>query len=156
LKDEEMEVSMKKRIYTALVITVLLSVIGVSSARAQSTGHQQLTASIPFAFSVGQTTLPAGEYIVSLVNPTSDQRVLLIRSKDGRSSVFQQTIGVSKKSNTAKLVFNRCADRYFFAQAWMPTDDTGFAVLKSGAERAMERDLAKASKKSELVSVSVR
>jgi hypothetical protein len=146
---------MKKQLYTALAMMFLIGMISVSSAKAQGSG--QLTASIPFTFSVGKTTLPAGDYIVSMVNPNSDQRILQIKSKDGRSSAVMQTTGVNGKTQeTGKLVFHRYGDRYFFAQAWMAADQTGLAAPKSAAERTRERELARAGRRIETVAVNAR
>ena len=148
---------MKKQLYTALAMMFLIGMISVNSAKAQNSGHQQLTASIPFAFSVGKTTLPAGEYIVSVVNPNSDQRILQIKSRDGRSSTVLQTTGVNGKTQeTGKLVFHRYGDRYFFAQGWMAADETGLAAPRSGAERTRERELARAGQRFETVAVNAR
>ena len=61
---------MKKRIYIAMVTVALIGLFAAVPAKAQL-GKQVLSATIPFEFSVGQTMLPAGEYIVRQVDGNS-------------------------------------------------------------------------------------
>lgn len=97
---------------------------------------------IPFAFNVGNKTLPAGDYTVTVSNPTSDRRVLRLRSKDGRASAVIQTNGAeANEPADAKLVFNRYGDTYFFAQAQMAGDTTMLMAVKTKAERHKEREI---------------
>jgi hypothetical protein len=85
-----------------------------------------LRVDIPFAFSVGDKTLPAGEYIVRCVNTASDLKILQLHNQTGSVSVLVQTNSViGKTQESAKLVFNRYGDRYFFAQSWLVGDRSG-------------------------------
>jgi hypothetical protein len=113
------------------------------TANAQVFGSKQMRARIPFAFNVGNTTLPAGDYTVRVLNPNSDRRVLQIRSKDGRMSALIHTTGAtSNNPDDAKLVFHRYGDTYFFAQVQMAGDSTMLAAVKTSAERSKHRELA--------------
>jgi hypothetical protein len=134
---------MKRHINVLLALIVLAGAFTVS-AQAQSASAQKVVANIPFAFNVGNTNLPAGKYTVSVLNPTSDRKILQIRSTNGRASAMIQTNSViGKTSDDAKLVFQRYGDRYFFAQAQMAGDSTSFAAVKSSAQRAQKEALAK-------------
>ena len=105
---------MKKQALTMIALMVLVGSLA-ASAKAQSLSSGKLVANIPFEFRAGNQTLPAGEYIVRCVNPASDQVVLQITSKDGRNSVMLQMISTrGKATETARLVFHRYGDRYFF------------------------------------------
>jgi len=142
---------MKRNLNALLTIVILVAAFTVS-AHAQTASAQRESANIPFAFNVGKTTLPAGKYTITVVNPSSDAKVLQIRSSDGRSSAITQTVGViGKASDRAKLVFHRYGDQYFFAQAQMAGETVSLAALKSSAERAQERAIAKAGKRSVVV-----
>ena len=133
---------MKKQAYTMIAMIVLVGSMAVA-AQAQTSGRTQLMANIPFEFNVGGKTLPAGEYAVAQVNPASDHAVLQLRSKDGRASAMVQMGSViGKAQESAKLIFNRYGNRYFFAQAWVDSDKTGLEVPKSRAERAAGREIA--------------
>ena len=115
---------MKRHIFLAIIILAGAFTI---SAQAQTAVTQIAVANIPFAFNVGNKTLPAGKYTISVLNPTSDRRVLQIRSTNGRSSAMIQTNSViGNTSDDAKLVFQRYGDRYFFAQAQMAGDDDSY------------------------------
>ena len=88
---------MKKTAYTMIALVVLVGSMAMA-AQAQNNGRR-LVATIPFQFSVGDKALPAGEYIITQTNPSSDHAVLQVRSKDGRShtpaeftSVLNQTV----------------------------------------------------------------
>lgn len=142
---------MKRNLNALMTIVILVAAFTVS-AHAQTASAQRESANIPFAFNVGKTTLPAGKYTITVVNPSSDAKVLQIRSSDGRSSAITQTVGViGKASDRAKLVFHRYGDQYFFAQAQMAGETVSLAALKSSAERAQERAIAKAGKRSVVV-----
>jgi hypothetical protein len=131
-----------KRYLTLTIAILMFMAVATITADAQVSGSK-MSASIPFAFNVGNKTLPAGEYTVRVVNPSSDQRVLQIRSKDGRVSAVIQTIGAtSNNADDAKLVFHRYGDTYFFAQAQMAGDATMLAAVKTRAQRSKERELA--------------
>jgi hypothetical protein len=143
---------MKKHIPVA--ITILIGVM-TAGAYAQNASAQKMDASIPFTFNVGKTDLPAGKYTITVLNSASDRKVLRIRSTDGRASAVIFTTGVNgKASDGAKLVFNRYGDRYFFAQAQMAGDPTSLAAIRSKAERAENKAVARAVKKSVVVIVA--
>jgi hypothetical protein len=115
---------------------VLLVTLCAGAAQAQTSSPQRVVAQIPFAFKVGKTSLPAGKYTISVLNPSSDHTVLQIRSMDGRASAMVMTNTVnSSPADNAKLVFERYDDRYFFTQAQMAGELTSFAAVHSKAER---------------------
>ena len=144
---------MKRHIHTLLAIIVLAGAFTVS-AQAQTAGTQIAVANIPFAFNVGDKNLPAGKYKVTVLNPSSDRKILQIRSASGRASAMIQTNSVTGKiSDDAKLVFQRYGDRYFFAQAHMAGESTSFAAMKTSAQRA-QKDALAAGKQSVVVIVA--
>lgn len=122
---------MKRFFNISLIVIVFAGVLAIN-AHAQT----KVTATIPFAFNVGKTTLPAGRYTVIVLNPSSDRKILQIRSMNGRSSVVVLTTGIiGHVSDNAKLVFERNGDRYWFAQAQLAGDDTTLAALRSKGSR---------------------
>src|ERR1041385_4536917 len=145
---------MKRHLYIPIAISILVGVLA-AGAQAQTSSAQKVVANISFTFNVGQTELPAGKYTITVVNPSSDRKVLQIRNADGRLSAMIQTTSVLRNAaGDAKLVFHRYSDRYFFAQAQMAGDATSLAAVKSKAERAEKEALAKAGKKSVVVTVT--
>ena len=145
---------MKKQAYTMIAMIVLVGSMAMA-AQAQTSGRTQLIANIPFEFNVGNKTLPAGEYAVSQVNPSSDRVVLQLRHKEGGAgTMVQMNSVIGKAPENAKLIFSRYGNRYFFAQAWVDGDTSGLQVPKSKAERASE--LASSVKKDYAVALSRR
>lgn len=144
-----------KRHLLILVAIIILAGAFTVSAQAQSAGASKVVANIPFAFNVGNTNLPAGKYTITVLNPTSDRKVLQIRSTNGRSTAITQTTSVTANvSDDTKLVFTRYGNSYFFAQAQMAGETTGLAALKSKAEREHKNAGAIAGTKSVVVIVA--
>ena len=131
---------MKKQNLRIFLMFGLLAILAPLSAHAQS-GNVQ-TADIPFSFTVGDKSFPAGRYIVTRVNPASSQAVLAIKSADGRMSklVLTNDIQAARTSAKAKLVFNHYGERYYLSQVWTPADRTGLQLPKSRSERALARN----------------
>jgi hypothetical protein len=122
---------------------MMLVAVWATTAQSQAAGPQLMRAVIPFAFHVGSRELPAGDYRITVLNPSSDQKVLQIRSTDGRFSAIVNTLSAKMKSpERSKLVFHRYADSYFFAQAQVSGEPTALAAVKSSAERVEERTIA--------------
>jgi len=141
---------MKRHFYTLMMSVVLVTLFAASTARAQTNSPARVIAKIPFAFNVGKTSLPAGKYTFTVVNPASDRKVLQIRSIDGRASAMVLTNSIKGiLTENAKLVFERYDDQYFFTQAQMAGEETSFATLWSKSER--KQMIAKAAKKSVIV-----
>lgn len=133
---------MKKQAYTVIAMMVLIGSMTVA-AQAQNNGRPQWVAEIPFQFNVGNTTLPAGEYLVRSVSDSSPIVVLAIQSRDGKASaMLMMTTVQGKTPDRGKLMFNRYGSQYFFAQTWLDGDNIGLEALRSRAERAAQRELA--------------
>ena len=144
-----------KRHLLILVAIILLACTFAVNTQAQSAGAQKVVANIPFAFNVGKTNLPAGKYTITVLNPTSDRKVLQIRSTNGRSIATTLTSNViGNLSDDTKLVFHRYGNSYFFAQAQMAGETTRLEALKSSAERAQKNAAAVAWRKSVVVIVA--
>ena len=147
---------MKKQVYFYLATMILVGVLGIST-QGQSRNRQQLRVDIPFAFSVGNKSLPAGEYRIQVVNPSSDKSVLQIASLDGRTTMMVRTVDIEGSSTSrAKLTFRHYGDQYFLAQVWMAAESTGLATPNSGAEKTLRREFGKAGKTYDVVAVNAR
>src|SRR5687767_15161044 len=139
---------MKRHLSLTAAILIVCAVFALN-AEAQTSAPQKVSANIPFAFNVGDKTLPAGVYTLSVVNPSSDRKILQIRSADGRASAIVQTTQISGSlADDAKLVFRRYGDRYFFAQVELAGDATKLVAARSRAERSTERSTRRPIKRS--------
>ena len=126
---------MKKFLSLTIAIVALTGALG-TAAQAQTAGSRTMRARIPFAFHVASKELPAGEYAVTVLNPSSDHNALQIRSLDGRSSAIIQTFAkAANASENSKLMFRRYGQSYFFAEARVVGESTALRALKSKAER---------------------
>jgi hypothetical protein len=132
-----------KRYPTITIAIMMFMAVATITAEAQVFGSKQVRARIPFAFNVGKTSLPAGEYTITVLNPSSDRKVLQIRSKDRKlSALVHITDLASNNAEDAKLIFNRYGDTYFFAQAQLAGDSTTWTAIKTSAERDKEHAIA--------------
>ena len=139
-----------KRFFNIPLIMIMFAGVLVINTHAQTNGAHRVIASIPFEFSVGKTTLPAGRYTIAVLNPSSDRKILQIRNVNGRSTAVVLTTGViGSASDDAKLVFEHDGERYVFAQAQLAGDETKLAAVRSRTER--DKRVAKAMKKNVVV-----
>lgn len=98
---------MKAKLLSAILI--IGSVAGIqAAARAQGLARLQMT----HDFTVGTTTLPAGNYTVLHIFPETFNG-LLIRKDDGKASAFVvPDTFESRNGGESKLLFRRTGDAY--------------------------------------------
>ena len=148
---------MRKQLFGTFAILSLLLALVVVSVEAQS--ERRITAHVPFAFQIGNKTLPAGDYSVKRVS----QNALLVVSADGEQSVITQAPrsiegNVNAKPGAEKLVFRQYGDQHFLAQVWMAKGSAGRALDMTKAERKVAEDfkLAQNGAKPQLIEISAR
>lgn len=125
---------------TKLGILTALLIIFASEATNAQTHDYGLRANIPFAFKVGDKTLPAGHYLFKRARQ-NDDLVLQVSSVKGESTVFRNTIPATtlKAKDTGLLIFHRYNDEYFLSQVWPAGELTGRALPASRNERQLQR-----------------
>ncbi len=142
-----------KRLTNITFAIIILATAFAASAQAQGSSAQRVIANIPFAFTASNKNLPAGKYTITVLNPSSDQKALQIRSMNGRFSATVLTNNViASVVDNSKLVFERYDDQYFFARAQLAGDSTTLAALRSHKEQ--KHLMATAKKKSLVVIVA--
>ena len=121
---------MKRNVFGALMTLIVAAAIAVPVVNAQQT---IMSANVPFAFSVGNSQLPAGTYAVREMD-----RATLIQSKDSKNSVLgiYAYAGPSKADET-KLVFHKVGDHYFLTEIWTSARGEGLAVPESKLEKEL-------------------
>ena len=94
----------------ALFAATLVS-IGGANAHAQAADFN-----VPFAFNVGNQTMPSGTYRVS----REGFNELLIQSRDGKPAVFLLTSDSPEpyEQTSGKLIFNRYGNQYFLREVF--------------------------------------
>ena len=132
-----------------MVIVMLVFASAVASANPTAQLSNAVVADIPFEFSVGYKTFPAGKYSVRSISTAGN--ALMIQSADGKSSALRLSDATERSKNNARarLVFNRYGERHFLAEVWNGIDTTGRQLLKSQEEKAIQRELASNSASSE-------
>ncbi|HUC55153.1 MAG TPA: hypothetical protein VMR90_13965 [Candidatus Cybelea sp.] len=122
---------MKKRVFVTATLFLLSIVVASQVAQAD----EPMLVNIPFAFVVGNLTLPAGEYRVETLDRNS--AVVLIRcSGAGPSAMVLSNAAQAKdKPTQSKLIFMRYNNRYFLSQVWNAGSTSGRQLQKSQAEK---------------------
>jgi hypothetical protein len=124
-----------------LLALCLLTVGGGIIANAQISSGVTIQASVPFAFVVGDTTLPAGKYDVRVVDGDT-LNVLELQSVKGGISVMVDTVDAQTNRdqilNRGDLVFDKIGDKYFLSQVWMAGSASGNELIKSRMEKRLE------------------
>ena len=102
---------------------------------AQTESQRLMKVNVPFAFSVEDHSLPAGEYLVLTVTP---ERSIRIVSADGKHTAIVNTLPDYAKSpsENSRMVFHRYGNEYFLAQVW--TGGQNVARNPISSKRAME------------------
>jgi hypothetical protein len=148
---------MTKKLYSTFAMMGLFLMLAFVSVSAQSRGKIEIN--VPFDFSLGNQTLPAGAYSIRHLSQTS----MLVESADGRARVIAQAtgsvqMGANEKVPQEKVVFHQYGNQYFLAQVWMFRGSDGRELNQSSAERqaAREQKLANDGAKLKKVEVAAR
>ena len=125
---------------TLLRVTVTLAmVLAFTSVSAFGQGLiKRQSFVIPFAFSVGNKVLPAGEYRVS-----SEKEIIRIQSKDGKSNIAAlpiRTVG-SAQADQVKLTFKRYGSDYQLSQVWL-ADGVGRELKRQRNNSALSQNVS--------------
>jgi len=110
---------------------------------------------IPFDFSVGDKTFPAGTYSITRVFP--DKSALLLSSEDQREAIniLTHSVQAQESPKTGKLIFHRYGETYFLFQIWESDALQGRQLSKSRTEQSIEHDLAKRGEESSIVGLGL-
>src|ERR1700686_3840617 len=97
-------------LFVALIFALSLN---ATKAQAQIIGDLQVN--IPFQFHAGSSKLPAGKYVIHMLDD-SDLTVMEIRSVDGSTSALfnVQSAEASSAPPTTELTFTKHGNRHFF------------------------------------------
>src|SRR6476659_6019088 len=132
---------MRKQIYAVATMLMLIGILAVT-AEAQSVNGVSIRANIPFEFSVGDKLLPAGEYRIQQVNPSSDVVMLQIANANGEARVMVRVQSMrARDTNRTGLVFNRYGSSYFLSTLAIEGSVDAWQAPKSHAERGVGREL---------------
>ena len=130
-----------KHVKKALALSGLLVLLTFSAALGQS--DRQTIIYIPFNFSAGEKSFPAGKYVIERNRKDSDT-VWVIRRKDnvGKAMLLTRPVRANDTQDDTKLVFHKYDDLYFLAGFWTAGDQTGREIQISNREKTLDKALA--------------
>jgi hypothetical protein len=125
----------------ALSLIRLLSLLLVAGSAIAQTMH--LRANVPFNFTVGSKTLPAGAYEIQNIS-SSGANTLLLQAREGNASMIvgSNAAETLKGANKTKLVFNQYGTQYFLAEIWVEGATRGCQLPKTSREKELAKELA--------------
>jgi hypothetical protein len=123
---------MKKQMLS-IAAALALTLIAAGQCSAQQSA---MKVNVPFAFTVGDKAMPAGEYRVAELSRV--QTVQVIAQSDGDASIMVMTHPVvrASKAPTPRLTFHRYGNRYFLTEIWVG-DTQGLQLVKSHGENEL-------------------
>jgi hypothetical protein len=121
------------------ILAVAAALVFTALAPAQSHAQQITQAKVPFAFQAGDTMMPAGEYQIQRVLP-STKAVQLIRRTDSSASTFVFTNVVESRDKNAdpKLIFHCYSNECFLSEIWAGSGQ-GLKLEQSRREKEVSR-----------------
>ena len=98
---------------THILLTMALLLGSVSTYAQES--QPLMKTSIPFGFTVGNQSFPAGDYTISSIQP---YHLIVVQSTNGAHVIFAgiNTKYVLEPSAYSKLVFHRSGSAYFLSE----------------------------------------
>jgi hypothetical protein len=112
-------------------LVVLSFLLTAAGAYAQSA----VEAHVPFAFKVGKTQMPAGNY--SIANDM-DTNFITIRNVKTNDAVLALGTRQSASKTTNKLVFRHAGDQYSLTQIWGSASEPGMYVATPKQKKQLE------------------
>ena len=130
---------MKFKVSTAATLFGFLLLLPLAHGQTS----QSIQGNVPFSFHIGNTVLPAGEYVVRPVS--SGSKALQIQNSEPKGkSVMCVTSSVQANSaQNTQLVFHRYGSTYFLSQIWAGNGlRSGTELVPSKAERTVAHQMA--------------
>lgn len=147
---------MKRQVVIMMIAALIVAIASVTTIRAQSAGNVSVT--IPFEFSAGTKTLPAGDYNVRRTLQGGSV-VMRIQDKNNAVALFlpnARPVAGSNIQAESKLVFSRYGNEYFLSQIWIAGRSTGAELHRTTRERSLQRELARIGGKPDRVTIAGR
>src|ERR1700722_16237278 len=107
--------SQKRRIVMNRIATLALFVAATFISVDNASAQNQVKVNVPFSFTVGTSTMPAGSYTI---RSDSGSRNLVYLTNWGENTKAM-ALGITEQGNlneAGKLVFHRVGDQYFLSE----------------------------------------
>ena len=101
---------MNRKLVGILMTLAVSLLVSVPNTYAQNVTQ----ATVPFAFTIGRSEMPAGTYTIRHISPS----VIAVRDSDTGKSVLTlvRPESAGKSSGNPKLLFNKYGNKYFLSQ----------------------------------------
>jgi hypothetical protein len=120
-----------------IVAASLLLLASVANAQANFTFTKGAVANIPFAFSVGEQSYPAGVYTLQI---DREKQMVVIRNSDRKSRIFlANNDDIQVAPRKSQLVFRRMGDHFFLTAIWTEGSNQGERLIPGKMETEMAR-----------------
>ena len=123
----------------------LICALTIHPAKVHAQIIGELEVNIPFQFYAGSTKLPAGDYVVHMLDQ-SDLKIMEISSANGSMSALFQ-VGDAEANpapRKSELIFNKYGNRYFLAKVFDEGNPDGSKVSESQYEKRVGQAAAEA------------
>jgi hypothetical protein len=123
------------------VVVVAIGLLLLTMAGSAQTIH--LKATVPFSFSAGKTTFPAGQY--ELKSLGIEGNILAISGLDSKAGalVIVNSNHAVEPANRTKLIFHRYGRQYFLSEVWVEGNTSGQLLPPPSREREIAKELSK-------------
>jgi|SRR5579862_795830 len=112
---------------TTLLFLALVSLVMQGNAKAQT---REVRADIPFDFTAGRSSMPAGSYSI-----TSDNNITVVIHNGRQSASILRSAPVEEDtSKGGRLIFKKYGDQYFLRQIICPSVPLNVEFAASKAE----------------------
>jgi hypothetical protein len=134
---------MIKKVYKILAITTLIFICIVVGASAQAPTRTR-NVRIDFDFYAGKKLMPAGVYIVSLLQNNNTQKLILIQQQNGKSQAIIASVPTRNDDERVPgaIIFNKYGTQYFLAGVQLGDSAIMHTAIKTRAERVLLREIA--------------
>ena len=122
------------KLLSLFVALVFALTIRPAKAHAQIIG--ELEVNVPFQFYAGNAKLPAGKYVLHMMD-NSDLKIMEISNADGSTSALFEVEDAESNSEPRKseLIFDKYGNRYFLARIFDEGNPDGSKVPESQYEK---------------------
>ena len=129
----------KHLLLSGLIALVFGLTVYPTKAQAQIVGN--LEVNVPFQFHAGNAKLPAGKYLIHMLDD-SDLTVMEITNADGSASALFEVQAAQAKSapGQSELIFNKYGNQYFLAKVFDEGNPSGSLVTESRYEKKVSKE----------------
>jgi hypothetical protein len=126
----------------ALSLIGALSMLLLGGSALAQTIHVRLT--VPFDFTAGDKSLPAGEYQLRSAGQPNNPSLLALCRRDGGFEMYMHASDILSTSapSETKAVFRHYGNQYFLSQLWTAGTRAGWEFPKTQAEISAAKNAA--------------